>query len=192
MADTDLTQESDWIRRTQEGDKEAFGMLVRVHMKRAYFVALGIVGSHDDALDLSQDAFAKAFTNINRFEAGKRFFTWYYRILRNLCLNFIRDRNVRAVPFSMMDEAEREAIPASQPTGHELLEQSERRDLVWSALWKMNAPDRELILARDVLGTSYEELAELMGCPLGTVMSRLYHARKRLREQLEGVMEWQH
>lgn len=191
MAETDQTQESEWIRRAQRGDKHAFGLLVHAYMKRAYCVALGIVGSHDDALDLSQDAFVRAYTNLDRFEPGKRFFTWYYRILRNLCLNFVRDRAIRAVPMSTIDELTLARLPDHDPSSQELLEQSEKRQAVWSALWRLTPQDRELIVARDIMGTPYEDLAEMMDCPVGSVMSRLYYARRRLREQLKGVIEWQ-
>lgn len=155
MADTDQTQESEWIRRAQHGDKQAFGLLVRAHMKRAYFVALGIVGSHDDALDLSQDAFVKAYLNIAHFDAGRRFFTWYYRILRNLCLNFVRNRSIRAVPMSTLDGNALHRLPDGEPSSQELLERSEKRQALWSALWQLAPQDRELIVARDIMGISY-------------------------------------
>ena len=80
---------------TESPEKEYFEALVKQNMKRAYFTALGFVGSHDAALDLSQEAFIRAYKNFSKFNRKKKFFTWYYRILKNLCLNYIRDKKKR-------------------------------------------------------------------------------------------------
>jgi RNA polymerase sigma-70 factor (ECF subfamily) len=188
MIDPDYSAELEWVQRTQRGDKEAFSLLVKRYMKQAYYVALGFVGSHDDALDLSQDAFVRAYRAMPGFDPTMRFYTWYYRILKNLCLNFLRDRKNR--PSSILEILDHETA-SQQESGDmkpgEALEQSEQRRQVWDALWALRVEDRELIVARDMLGTSYKKLAELMDCPMGTVMSRLYHARRRLRIAFERL-----
>ena len=89
------TEEQAVLERCRGGDVQAFGWLVRRYMKRAYFTALGLVGNHEDALDLSQEAFVRAYRAFGRFEVRQRFYTWYYKILRNLCLNHLRDRSTR-------------------------------------------------------------------------------------------------
>ncbi len=177
-------QEAEWIRRCREGDKEAFGFLVKKYMKQAYYAALGFVGSHEDALDASQEAFVKAFRAIGTFESGRRFYTWYYQILRNHCLNMLRRRNGATLSLSSI-VGETDELQSNEPHAEAQMQLNETRKSVWEALWRLSPEDRSLIVARDMLDTPYATLAELMECPIGTVMSRLYHARKRLRTQLE-------
>lgn len=187
MNDPEHTDEAEWVRQCQRGEKEAYGSLVKKYMRRAYFCALGFVGSHEDALDLSQEAFSRGFSAIQTFDPNKRFFTWYYQILRNLCLNFLRHRKLEAVTMSVvLEEEEVKLEPATEELSADAqLERAELRAMLWKALWELELEDRELIVARDLLGTSYKTLADLLDCPLGTVMSRLYHARMRLRKRME-------
>lgn len=188
MDDSDLSTETEWIRRCQGGDKEAFGLLVTRYMKQGYYAALSFLGSHEDALDASQEAFAKAFNAIGTFQPGKRFYTWYYRILKNHCLNTLRSKKRVPVSVSTLLEEGREVM-ADEPQSDSVIEREELRRAVWDALWKLDPEDRELLVARDMLRTSYAMLAELLDCPVGTVMSRLYYARRKLRAHLGK--EWQ-
>ncbi len=183
MDESDLSTETEWIRRCQSGDKEAFGLLVKRYMRQGYYAALSILGGHDDALDASQEAFAKAFRAIHTFDSGKRFYTWYYRILKNHCLNTLRSKKRAPVAVSTLLE-EAHSVLADEPSRDEMMEREQMRRAVWDALWKLDPEDRELLVARDMLGTSYAMLAELLECPVGTVMSRLYYARRKLRAQL--------
>lgn len=183
MDNNDLNAETEWIQRCQRGEKEAFGLLVNKYMKQAYYAALGFLGSHDDALDASQEAFARAFKAIHSFEHGKRFYTWYYRILKNHCLNILRSKRRAPVSLTALLEEDSDVI-ADEDQSDTLMERAEMKRAVWEALWKLDPEDRELIVARDMLDTSYATLAELLECPIGTVMSRLYYARRRLRALL--------
>ena len=187
MGTQERASETEWIHRSQRGDKEAFGYIVKKYMRQAYYAALGFLGSHDEALDASQEAFVRAFLSISRFDETKRFYTWYYRILRNHCLNVVRKKRTRAVSFSQIFDESSEAA-SSEPSSEEILERRELRRMVWEGIWKLEVDDREILVARDILGTPYATLAELLDCPIGTVMSRLYHARRRLRENLEGII----
>ncbi len=177
--------DDDLILRAQRGEKEAYGLLVRAYMQPAYYSALALVGSHDEAMDLSQQAFIRAWMAIRKFEVGRRFFTWYYRILRNLCLNRLRDRAAQAAPMAhfdhLIDVADDEQDPALE-TDRALL-----RDRVRAALGRLRPEEREIIVMRDFDGQTYAEIADLLECPLGTVMSRLYYARKHLKEMLEDL-----
>ena len=178
--------DDDVIRRVQEGEKDAFGELVTAYMQPAYYSALALVGSHDDAMDLSQQAFIRAYGSIRKFERGRSFFTWYYRILRNLCLNRIRDRAAQARPLSSFSHAIEVADAEDDPSlaaDRVLL-----REKVREAMGKLRAEEREIIVMKDFDGYSYAEIAELLECPLGTVMSRLYYARKHLKDMLEDVL----
>lgn len=188
MTDSETTQEAEWLLQCQNGNKHAYGLLVKKYMKQSYYAALSYVGSHEEALDISQEAFVRAYRSIGVFETGRRFYTWYYQILKNLCLNSLRDRKNRPVPFAMVDRGEELDHPSGEMTPHEHAEQSDTRRKLWEALWRLSGEDRSLVVARDMLDTSYKMLAELLDVPIGTVMSRLYTARRRLREELEGLL----
>jgi len=177
------------ILLSQKGNKQAFGVLVKRYMQRSYYVALGLVHSHDDALDLSQDAFVRAYRAIKRFEPGRQFFTWYYQILRNLCFNFNRDRKKNVYRFS--DIPENEVIQfrekdTVQPD--KILEKKEVADKLWKAINKLTESEKEAIILREFQGYSYQEMAEILDIPIGTVMSRLYHARKHLANELQDEL----
>ncbi len=197
MAEQTVTQEiqemtpgmedADLIRRCQQGEKEAYGLIVRKYMQRAYFAALGLTGARQDALDLSQEAFVRGYRAIKRFEVGRSFYTWYYRILRNLALNLKRDRARQAQPFSEIGENRVRQLQDDTASAVAEVERAEVKQKVWAALRRLKPNEREIIILKDFQELSYKEIAELLGCPQGTVMSRLYNARKALRAQLEGV-----
>lgn len=178
--------DDDVILRVQGGEKDAFGELVNAYMQPAYYSALALVGSHDDALDLSQLAFIRAYGSIRKFERGRCFFTWYYRILRNLCLNRIRDRASQARPLSSFEHVVEVADAEDDPS--QATERSMLREKIRAALGRLPVEEREIIVMKDFDGYSYAEIAELLECPMGTVMSRLYYARKHLKDLLEDVL----
>jgi RNA polymerase sigma-70 factor (ECF subfamily) len=173
------------VARTQAGDTEAFGLLVQRYMRQAYFSALGFVGSREDALDLSQDAFARAFGARMSIDPDRPFYAWYYTILRRLCLNWRRDRRTER---ARLDEAgpwlEVLAIAAVDAPDR-LAEQNETRRRVALALAALGDDEREALVLKEFEGLKYREIAERMECPIGTVMSRLYSARLRLARVLE-------
>ncbi len=173
------------IGRSQRGNSQAFGILVNRYMQRAYYVALGFVGSHEDALDLSQEAFVRAYRHIKRFEKGRKFFTWYYQILRNLCFNFLKKRKKRAYLFSEIPEEEVLQFRAAAENSPDVdLEKKELKRRLWKAISALSELDREVIILREFQELSYQEMAEVLDCPVGTVMSRLYNARKHLAQYL--------
>jgi len=173
------------IERTQRGNPQAFGVLVKRYMQRAYYVALGLVGSPEDALDLSQEAFVRAYRHIRTFELDKAFFTWYYQILRNLCFNFLRRKKRHVLRFSEIPEHEVLALPSREQGPEEDLERNELQRRVWRAIEKLTELEREVIVLREFQNLSYREMAEVLQCPVGTVMSRLYNARKHLAKLLK-------
>jgi len=185
--DFDELDDQKLISLTKSGNKHAFGILVRRYMQRAYYVALGFIGSHEDALDMSQEAFVRAYRAIKKFETGKQFFTWYYQILHNLCFNLLRSRKIAAFNFSELSEHEilhKTDDNVGRPD--EIYEQKEMQQKLWEAINKLSESGREIILLREFQDYSYEEIARLFDCPVGTVMSRLYYARKKLAEELRG------
>ncbi len=188
LALQDGTGDSDelLVRRVRAGDTPAFGKLVERYMRRAYYAALGLVGSHEDALDLSQEAFARAFRARERLDPERPFYAWLYQIIRRLCFNFVRDRRTRrrgiesASPWLV-----HQATARSADNPQETLERREARERVTQALESLPDRDREILVLKEFEGLRYREIAELIGIPIGTVMSRLYSARRRLAAALE-------
>jgi RNA polymerase sigma-70 factor (ECF subfamily) len=181
----DTDSDASLILRAQSGDTEAFGLLVTRYMRQAYFSALGFVGSREDALDLSQDAFARAFHARRTIDPDRPFFAWYYTILRRLCLNWRRNRRTERM---RLDEAGPwlESLAASSTVPPDrLAAQNEARRRVACALAQLSDDEREALVLKEFEGLKYREIAERMDCPLGTVMSRLYSARQRLARVLE-------
>ncbi|MDZ7316418.1 MAG: sigma-70 family RNA polymerase sigma factor [candidate division KSB1 bacterium] len=175
------------VRLCRKGYRQAYGFLVKSYMQRAYFCALGLVGSHEDALDLSQEAFVRAYRAIDRFELGRSFFGWYYKILRNLCLNYLRDKKLHARSFSEIGEVELNHLQDERQSVDTAVEQTELREKVWTALHQLKPADREIILLKDFQDYSYKEIADLLDIPIGTVMSRLFNARRNLKSKLERI-----
>jgi len=175
------------VERASRGDNTAFGELVRRHMRSAYFAALGLVGSPDDALDLSQDAFARALKHASKLDPGRPFYPWYYAILRRLCFNFLRDRKNRQ---RLLDEsgawlAEDLAADGLGEHPDARLRREDARRIVGRALSRLPEGQREVLVLREFEDMKYREIAELLEIPVGTVMSRLYAARRALADALE-------
>jgi RNA polymerase sigma-70 factor, ECF subfamily len=162
-----------------------FEVLVKNNMKRAYFSALGFLGSHDAAMDVSQEAFIRAYRSFDKYDPKRNFFTWYYKILRNLCLNFIRDNKNRKEEFFL----ERRKDIASRSNPEQNLEEKEELKLLHNTINQLETEDREIIILREFEGYSYEEISEMLNLPAGTVMSRLFYARKKLAENMKRLME---
>lgn len=175
------------VVRAQRGDRGAFGSLVKLHMRRAYFAALGMVGSPDDAMDLSQEAFARAFRSRESLDPERPFYAWLYTILRNLCFNFLRDtsgrrRKLEAASDWLVDEA---TVRASRDDPESRAVTAETRRRLMQSIESLPEREREMLVLKEFEGLRYREIAELLGIPIGTVMSRLYSARRRLAGILE-------
>jgi RNA polymerase sigma-70 factor, ECF subfamily len=174
------------IEDCQMGKKESYRMLVEKYKTRAYFAALMYTGNSEDALDISQEAFFRAFKSIKSFEKGKSFYTWLYRILKNLCINHYHRVKKRSIVFSDVEEHKGSEIiiPAiSQPD--QIFEEHELRDVVWRALNSIPEKDREIIILKEYQDLSYKEISDVLGIPIGSVMSRLFYARQKLAKSLE-------
>ena len=181
------------ILRAQTGDKRAFKMLVERYQKRAFGIAYGMLRNHDDALDASQEAFVRVYRNLDRFKGDSAFYTWFYRIVVNVCIDHCRKHGkVRKLEYDetyrRRDEAElpMEVIGNTRDMRPDVsFEQSELGDAIALALEKLSENHRTIILLREVEGLSYDEIAEAVDCNIGTVMSRLHHARKHLQKLLK-------
>lgn len=168
-----------WIN----GDMSAFGRIVKMTMKEAYSVALTFVGNAEDAKDISQDAYILAHRSRKKFDISRPFFPWFYAIIKNLCLNFIKKRNTREV----LSEDVLELSPGDVPDPEQSAIKSETKEIVWRTLFRLSPEHREVVILRDIVGLSYAEISGVAGIPVGTVMSRLYYARERLYELLKGA-----
>lgn len=164
------------------GDKKAMKTLVDRYKKRAYYLALGMVGNKDEAFDISQEAFIRVFKSAHKFEKGRQFFPWFYSIVVNLCKDCLsRRKNTEAREMSL-DDAAFLLVADSDP--EDAVMKEELAEDIQQALMELDFEDREIIMLKHFKDCSYEEIAALLKIPKGTVMSRLYYARKKLAKRL--------
>jgi RNA polymerase sigma-70 factor (ECF subfamily) len=175
------------MRRCRRGSSAAFEVFVNRYMKDAYFIALGLVGNREDAMDLSQEAFIRAYRNIKHLKPERKFFPWFYQILKNLCISHLRKRRYRKA--DSLDSENCPEIPDNTDcfSPEVVAEKNEFKVKVWQAIGKLDDKHREVIILRHFQNMSYEQIAEALYCNKGTVTSRLYYARKRLEELLSTV-----
>ena len=173
------------LERLQRDSKEAFEAVARRYMKDAYFIALGLVGNREDALDLSQEAFVRAYRNMKRFNPKWGFFPWFYQILKNLCINHLRNRRAEGRSLEQLAAHEPTSARGDCFAPDAVAERNETKDRVWAAIGKLDDKHREVIILRHFQHLSYEQIAQSLFCNKGTVMSRLYYAHKKLKEILD-------
>lgn len=183
--------EKELVLKARRGDRGARDELVLRHRRQVYFLALQLLGNADDALDVSQDAMLRFFSNLHRFDAERPVRPWLFRIVRNLALDLFRRRKVRQSEsldaVAGDEDGERTAIDPADPNvdlDRDLLQKQLRRRL-FAALGQLTPMQREIVVLRDYQDLSYQEIAEMLEIPLGTVMSRLHGARQRLRLLVE-------
>lgn len=181
-----ICQEIPVPKTSRRISRDEFEVIVKKYMKEAYFIALGLVGNREDALDLSQEAFARAYRHMTSFNPKWGFFPWFYRILRNLCFDHLRKRRHRqAQSLDTLDSEQGTTAVDDYFTPDVVAERNETKDRVWKAVGKLNEKHREVIILRHFRNLSYEQIAHTLFCSKGTVMSRLYHARKKLKALLD-------
>ncbi len=183
--------EQELLEAALGGDREAFGELALLHQPRAIAMAAGILGSREEAQDLVQESCLKAYRALDTFVPGRPFFPWFYRILRNACIQQLRRRKVRRASSLSRRQEDDEPAPeladAAAPRPEELVARDERSHLVGQALTKLPAGDREILMLKHFDGLTYKEIAAALSIPVGTVMSRISTARKRLRKLLPDL-----
>ena len=181
-----MTQEQELllIRRVQAGETEAFEDLVRAHEKTVYNLALRMTGHPQDAEDMAQEAFLKAYRSLPEFRGESKFSVWLYRIVSNVCLDHLRRQGRRpTVSLTAEDEEGEEQqweLPDERLSPERLLEQKLTREAVQKGLAQLPEEQRQILLLREIRGLSYEEIGEIMNLEPGTVKSRIFRARKRL------------
>lgn len=185
-----MSEEQQAILDCKAGHTESFRFIVDKYKTRAYQAAYYYTGNRDDALDISQEAFYRAFRAIQRFDISKNFYTWFYKILKNLCINFLHSKkNRQATNSYSADDVYMPEISSADDNPQEALEKNERSFLIKKALSSLKDKDRDIIILKDFQDLSYAEIAEILEIPAGSVMSRLYYARKKLLKKLEFLNE---
>lgn len=177
-------QEATIIQQVLNGDVNAFEGLVKAYEKNVYNLALRMTGDPEDASDMSQEAFIKAYHSLDSFRGDSKFSVWLYRIVSNLCLDFLRSRKRRPTISLSTENEEGEEVAfdiADESLSPEtLLEQKLTREAVHRGLDSLPPEQRQILLLREIQGLSYEEIAETLKLESGTVKSRIFRARKRL------------
>lgn len=171
------------LARARRGELDAFEELVRQYEKRVYAVALRSSGSPEDAADITQEVFLRAWRSIESFRGDSGFSTWLFRITMNLCVDHARHKNAQpqTQPLVVGEEDAERPIPDTAPTPEEHLENSELGRELAAALDEVSEEHRRIVLLRDVSCLSYTEIAEVLEISEGTVKSRLSRARIALR-----------
>ena len=181
-------EEREIIERVVAGDNDAFGLLVDKYQTKVYNLALRMCGNEDDAYDLAQDAFVRAWRSLGSFQFESAFSTWLFRLTSNICLDFLRAKKRRAaVSLTMSGDDEEETqldVPDPAMGPEEAAIASEDRRLLLEALNALPADQRQIITLRAINDLSYAEIARILDLQEGTVKSRLSRARTALRNKL--------
>ena len=189
--------DNELVVRCQRGEVSAFEELVRRYQSKAYGIALGMLHDPEDARDVVQDAFLKAYRNIGHFRRGSSFYTWFYRIVVNLSIDRLRRRS-RSAQLEYDDALKRPEVHGSK--GEELepyhadsdparnLERKELAEEIVRCLQALSPKHRAVVVLREFEGLSYKEMAATLGISIGTVMSRLFHARRKLQALLSEYL----
>jgi RNA polymerase sigma-70 factor (ECF subfamily) len=186
--------EIDLVKRAQRGDLQAYDELVKRYQERIYATVYHMTANHEDANDLAQEAFIKAYSALKSFKGGSSFYTWLYRIAVNKTINFLKQRknkfhlSLNDIDFNAEHDPDLMAL-ISDKTPNRDVALSELQKKLNEALLKLSEPHRMVVILHDVQGQSHDEIAEVMGCNIGTVRSRLFYARQQLQGHLAGYIK---
>src|SRR3989441_11056081 len=188
------TEEQILVRRAQRGDLAAYDDLVRRYQERIYATVYHMTSNHEDANDLAQEAFIKAFQALKSFKGGSSFYTWVYRIAVNKTINFLKQRKNKAqmslddLDFNAEHDPDLVAL-ISEKTPRREIHLTELQEKLNIAMLKLSEPHRLVVTLHDVQGLSHEEIAKIMECNIGTVRSRLFYARQQLQAYLSDYLK---
>jgi RNA polymerase sigma factor (sigma-70 family) len=182
------------VKRARGGDLAAYDDLVRRYQERIYATIYHMTANHEDANDLAQEAFIKAFHALKSFKGGSSFYTWVYRIAVNKTINFLKQRKNKAqmslddLDFNVEHDPDLVAL-ISEKTPRREINLAELQEKLNSAMQKLSEPHRLVVTLHDVQGLSHEEIATIMDCNIGTVRSRLFYARQQLQAYLSDYLK---
>jgi len=186
--------EMDLVRRAQHGDLAAYDELVKRYQERIYATVYHMTSNHEDANDIAQDSFIKAYQALKSFKGGSSFYTWLYRIAVNKTINFLKQRKNRMhmslndLDFNTENNPDLVAL-ISEKTPRRDAGLKELQEKLNAAMLKLSEPHRAVVVLHDVQGLSHEEVAEAMDCNIGTVRSRLFYARQQLQSLLTDYLK---
>ena len=182
------------VRRAREGDLSAYDELVRRYQERIYATVYHMTANHEDANDLAQESFIKAYQSLKSFKGDASFFTWLYRIAVNKTINFLKQRKKRVhlslndLDFNIEHNPEFVSL-VSENTPRREAKLAELQEKLNEAMPKLSEPHRLVVILHDVQGLSHEEIGKLMDCNTGTVRSRLFYARQQLQGHLSDYLK---
>ena len=182
------------VARCKEGDRDAFRRLVQKYERRIYGIVVGMIRDREEAWDLTQEVFVKVYRHLGSFEGNSSLYTWMYRITVNLSIDYIRKRKEAGLEY---DDARRHDGPVDMngPMGKPVDTPPQRllrEELVGKvnlALERLSPKHKQIVILREVEGLAYQEIADVLGISIGTVMSRLFHARRNMQRVLEKYLE---
>lgn len=177
--------DAELVQRTLDGQQDAFSALVARYQKRAYWVAFHVLGRSEDARDVTQEAFVRLFRSLQRYDFGRSFYTWFYRIVMNLAIDCLR--KVKSARASSIDDLLARLPDGRAAAGGELMERDEQQGQVWRTLDRLDAKFRAVLVLRDIHGLSCREIAPILRITHATARWRLHRGRQVFREQWERL-----
>ena len=183
-------ESSDWelVQKCQAGKMDAFQELVLRYHQKIYVVIVGLLRNREDALDVAQETFFRAYRKIKSFQGGSSFYTWLYRIAVNIAIDSQRRQKRNPLDFrETMDGLFEEQNEVARDPFSDVHDRELREKLV-SAINDLTPEHKAVIILRTVEGLSYKDIGEILGCSEGTVMSRLHYARKKLQQKLSAFL----
>ena len=188
------TEEMELVNRARQGNLEAYDELIRRYQERIYATIYHMTSNHEDANDLAQDSFIKAYSALKSFKGGSSFYTWLYRIAVNKTINFLKQRKNRThmslndLDFNAENDPDLVALVSDKNPRRDA-GLNELQEKLNEALLKLSEPHRLVVVLHDVQGQSHEEIAKVMDCNIGTVRSRLFYARQQLQAWLTDYLK---
>lgn len=187
-----MDKESRLIKKAKSGNLEAFEQLILQYEKRIYNYCYRMTNSQEDAEDLAQEIFIKVYKNLKSFKGNSKFSTWIYRIAYNTCIDKYRKKEVATVSLTLnSDEEEKEIdLPSNDPLPEERIVSREEYDVVCECISELKPEYKNAVILRDIQNYTYDEIAEILNIPLGTVKSHISRGRASLRDALiaRGVL----
>lgn len=177
---TDETEDS-LVRRFKNGDETAFNEIVRRYQKRLYFTAVRMLGNHDDAADISQDVFVKAYTSLRNFRGDSKLYTWLYRILVNLIVNHQRHKKLKEL---FLFEKQKELLEETVINHDSDAENSELAEAIRKAVEELPTKQRTIFILKQYEELTYQEIAKILNRSVGGVKANYFHAVKKLQQKL--------